>query len=423
MKQEVYWHGRRAPQAPRRLSGDLQADVAVVGGGVTGLSCAERLRAAGVSVALVERDFCGAGASGRSSGFVTPASEIELRSLVSSHGSAEARRIWEFVCSGVEVLRANAREPGFECEYEVQDSLYVANPGLHSDSARAEHEARAELGYPGRLYAGAELAQVLGTSRYKAALRYGGTFSIDPYAYCQALRRRLAAQGADIFEQSPAVELRAGGVATPDGALRAPQVVVCTDRFIPELGALRHEIYHVQTFLGMSQPLAEGALRGMFPSGPTLTWDSDLVYSYFRAAGGNRLLLGGGDLLHTYAHAPPRSLARFARRALAYFHDKFPGIELKLDSVWSGMLGVSKDLLPVMGPDPARDTLWYTGAATGLPWAAALGVYAAERILHGRSDFDAAFSPARRFVIGPRLQAWLSTPLAFALSNGIAKYR
>jgi gamma-glutamylputrescine oxidase len=423
MRESVYWYSRRAPQPPRRLTEAIRTDVVVVGGGVAGLSCAQRLRAAGLDVVVVERGFCGAGASGKSSGFITPASEIELRSLIASHGPAEAGRIWSLALSGVELLRANVHNLALECDYQVQDSLFVANKDRHSRAVRAEHEAREQLGHPSRLYAASEVPQVLGTDSYAAALRYGETFSIDPYAYCQGLRRRLEADGVQIYEDTHVTALRGDGVDTPHGTVRARHVVVCADRFIPALGAFQREIYHVQTFLAMSAPLSEEDLRRLFPSGCTMTWDSDLIYSYFRVAEGNRLLLGGGDLLHTYARAPAKDLMRFARRACAYFKAKFPYVALKVEFAWSGMLGVSKDLLPIMGPDPVHDTIWYAGAATGLPWAAALGAYAAERITAARSDFDAVFSPARKFVIGPRMQAWLSTPLTYAISNGIAKYR
>ena len=86
------------------------------------------------------------------------------------------------------------------------------------------------------------------------------------------------------------------------------------------------------------------------------------------------------------------------------------------------MLGVSKDLLPIMGPDKSNNAVYYVGAATGLPWAAAIGAYAADRVINGRSEFDQVFSPERNFIIGPRIQSLLSTPLTYALSNGIAKY-
>jgi gamma-glutamylputrescine oxidase len=179
----------------------------------------------------------------------------------------------------------------------------------------------------------------------------------------------------------------------------------------------------VQTFLGMTEPLSADALRRVFPAGPVMTWDAALIYSYFRLAEGNRLLLGGGNLVHTYASHPPRSLEPFARHARAQFEATFPGVELRIESAWSGMLGVSKDLLPILGSDSRRPSISYVGAATGLPWAAALGRYAAERILDGRRDFDAAFSPAREFLIGPKLQALLSTPVTFALAHAVTRFR
>jgi gamma-glutamylputrescine oxidase len=288
---------------------------------------------------------------------------------------------------------------------------------------REEHEARRAAGYAGTLFVDHDVARVLGTDRYISALRFGGTFSIDPYAYCQGLRAVLEANGVAIHEASPVTRLGADVVASPQGSVRAEHVVVCADRSIPALGALASEIYHVQTFLGISEPLSAAALRRVFPAGAVMTWDSALIYSYFRLAEGNRLLLGGGNLLHTYASRPPHSLEPFARHAREQFESAFPDVQVRIESAWSGMLGVSKDLLPILGADPRRASICYVGAATGLPWAAALGRYAAERILDGRRDFDAAFSPARRFFIGPRLQALLSTPATFALSHAVTRCR
>jgi glycine/D-amino acid oxidase-like deaminating enzyme len=178
----------------------------------------------------------------------------------------------------------------------------------------------------------------------------------------------------------------------------------------------------VQTFLGISRPLADADMARVFASDRVMTWDTDLIYHYFRAAERERILVGGGDLAHTYAHSQATSMARNARRLTAYFRSRFPDVALELEYVWPGMLGVSKDLLPVMGVDEQHDTVWYAGAATGLPWAAALGIYAAERILGKRNEFDETLSWRRGFKINPRTQALLTKPVSFAICNGIAKY-
>jgi gamma-glutamylputrescine oxidase len=419
---KVFWYDQQKPSEATPLRSEIQVEVVIVGGGMAGLSCAQRLSGAGISVAVVEKEFCGSGASGKSSGFLTPASEIELRSLISSHGKREARRIWDFVVSGVEVIRQTILEHGFACDYQVQDSLYVGNDASGWRSAQAEHRARLQLGFESQLYHSNEISNALGTSGYSGAVRYGGTFAINSYAYCQALSSFLKSRDVKIFESSPVIRLRENGVDTAQGAVRARQVVVCADRFIPELGALRKVIYHVQTFLGISKTLSDEQLAKVFPYSPVMTWDSDLVYNYFRATGENRLLVGGSDLLYTYARSPEENMKRRASRMTSYFRRKFPGVPLKLEYVWPGMLGVSKDLLPVMGSDSIRSTIWYAGAAAGLPWAAALGRYAADRILSGRNEFDDVFSYQRKFVIGPRLQALLSTPLTYGISHGIEKF-
>lgn len=422
MKPEVFWYRQREPHAARRLEGAVETEVVIVGGGVAGLMCAQALLRRGVATVVVERDFCGAGASGKSSGFVTPASEVELGALVSVHGPAEAKRIWEFVLSGVEALRENVLEHRFDCDHQVQDSLFVASDPAGWRTVQGEHRARQELGYASQLHFAEELRSLLGTTRYRGGVRHGGTFALDPYSYCQALRDLLVSAGATIHENSPVIHVAGDRVTTSHGSVRARHVVVCADRFIPDLGALRDEIYHVQTFLGISRPLAKAELSRVFCGGRMLTWDSDLIYSYFRVVGRDRLLLGGGGLLSTYAHDPSLQMARHARRLIRSFGAAFPDLRLELEAVWSGLLGVSKDLLPVMGCDPRHAGVWYVGAATGLPWAAALGLYAADRILDARDDFDRTFAPTRRFVLGRRAQALLSTPLTYALSHVLAKY-
>lgn len=419
----VFWYGTRSGAPFAALSGTVRADAVVIGGGMAGLSCAQRLRDAGKEVVVLEKYFCGAGASGKTSGFVTPDSEIVLSDVVETHGPERAKRIWEFVLSGVDNIRRTITRHQINCDYRVQDSLFVANNSAGQQAVAAEHRTRSNLGYVSRLYpSNTTIRTAVGSSTYVGGVRYPDTFGINSYLYCQALRDILSRAGARIYEQSPAIRITDSGVETPRGTVEARHVVVCTDRFIPEFGFAQAEIYHAQTFLAISRPLADRDIQQIFPNGELMVWDSDLIYHYFRPTGDNRLLLGGGDLWYTYARAPATHTARFARRFRRYASRMFPHIPIELENIWPGMLGVSKDLLPVMGYDPAMPNVWYIGAATGLPWAAALGVYAADRILSGRNEFDKDFSPRRRFLIGRRMQRVLTTPLTYALSHGAAEY-
>jgi len=423
MQSSVFWYTQKPPADRPALTNDYETDVVIVGGGMAGLTCAQELLTGGKRVVLLEAEFCGSGASGKTSGFITPDSEIELSSLVEQHGPEKAKRMWEFVLSGVERIRENIITHHFTCDYAVQDSLFIANSAHKTKYPRREHHARQALDYTSTFYERNTLANIIGSRSYTGAVRYPNTFGINSYLYCQALAAHLITQGAHIFEHSRVQEINAEGVRTSAGYVRAQQIIVCADRFIPDLGVAKQEIYHVQTFLGITRPLDDAQVRTIFPTDRMMVWDTDLVYNYFRITGDNRLLIGGGDVLYTYAHSEAVQVDRFARRLEAYMRKKFPTLTLdELEYVWPGMLGVSKDLLPIMGADPRYGNIWYVGAATGLPWATALGAYAAERLLHDRHEYDADFAWQRTFTIGPRLQRLLTTPATYAISHGMTKY-
>jgi gamma-glutamylputrescine oxidase len=98
--QGVYWQLATVDDPPDVLREDAVADTAIVGGGLAGLSCADRLCDAGQSVIILERGRCGSGASGRSSGFLTPDSELELTDLIRNRGEECAKALWELAGSG-----------------------------------------------------------------------------------------------------------------------------------------------------------------------------------------------------------------------------------------------------------------------------------------------------------------------------------
>lgn len=422
MEHTVFWFTQRPRAASRSLRGSLRADVVIVGGGVAGLSCARRLTRTGRSIVLLERDFCGAGASGRSSGFITPDSELALASLVARLGAENARRLWSFVESGVETIAHEIRSHGFECDHRPQDSLFVAATAGGRNAIEDEHRARVRLGFASRMYEREQMDAVLHTSRCFAAVRYGGTFGIDPYAYCRRLRDQLRIDGVDVYEHTNVVRLSENGVETSGGSVTARHVIVCADRFIPALGELCKELYHVQTFLAATRPLAEADLQRIFADGEVMVWNTRPVYDYFRVIDGRRLLLGGGSLRHTYDRAERSDPAKMSERMLARFRRAFPTVNVELECAWSGMLGVSKDLLPLVGPDARRTSIWYVGGAAGLPWATALGIYVADRIDGAQNELDELFSPQRAFPLGRVASSLLSTPLTYALSHGIVKY-
>lgn len=422
MKQTVYWYSQTPPPISP-LPGDARADVVVVGGGLGGLTCAHALVDRGADVVLLERAFCGAGASGRTSGFITPDSELELSDLVANYGRQQGQALWEFAKSGLERIRRTIEQFAVECDYQIQDSLFVAQTArAFRHVIDAEHRTHTSLGYHSTLYDRPSLATIFGSRVSHGGIRYGGTFGMNAYAYCRALRDELARRGVRIYEGTPVTRLTGHGVDTPHGAVSARAVAVLTDRCLPALGLAAPAVYHVQTFLAISRPLRDSDIRLVFPDDRFMVWDSDLLYHYFRVTGEDRLLLGGADVRSVYARRRTCTPQRAARNLTRYLAAHFPSLTVEFESLWPGFIGVSKDFAPVVGTHEAFPTVHFAGAAAGLPWAAAIGEYLAGKITDGREELDEALGAGRPFPVGRRLQGIVGKPVAFALSHGAAKY-
>lgn len=417
----VFWFDRKERPLPA-LEGTLNTDVVVIGGGMMGLMCARTLRARGQRVCLLEAETCGAGASGRSSGLITPDSELEFCDLVRQFGNEEAPKLWEFASGGVHAIRRAILEDQIDCDLLVQDALFAAATSGGAKLISAEYAARNAFGYSATFYSRESLSSILGSSAYFGALRFGDTFSIDAYRACTGLRQRLLDTGALIFERSPVTRILENGVETAAASVRAPTVIVCTDRFLPTLGLARREVYHVQTFLAISERLGSSDFDRIFPSGPLMVWDTDLTYKYFRLTGDRRLLIGGGTLITTYSRREKHRPEQVARQLTHYLAARFPDVRVKFTACWPGLIGISKDFAPVVGRHPRYSSVHYAAGAAGLPWAAALGRYLAEKVLDGRDDVDGPLAVHRRFPIGPHIQAVLGAPAAFALAHGILKF-
>jgi len=424
-KDEVYWYTLR-PFAPpvrtRTLASDLEVPIAIIGGGIAGLMCAQRLREKNIDCIVLDRSFCGSGATGKSSGFITPDSELELTTLVKSKGPTEARRLWDFAKAGVSAIERTIQEYGLLCDYQVQDSLFVANSLKRAQTIQAEHKAHQELGYPSEYYSAEALPSILGSRAYYGAIRTSETFGMSGYLYCQGLKGVLEQRGVRIYEGVAARRIQAHRVETESHSIAADKVILCTDRYLPELGIVPLDVYHAQTFLAISKPLSDGDLRRLFPASPLMIWDTDLIYQYYRLIAGGRLLVGAASLLYTYALHEKHDARGIVRKIETYLTRVFPGMNVELEYLWPGLIGVSKDFLPLAGKHPHLEDVFFMGAAAGLPWASALGYYMADKLIDGRSDLDGHFAPDRPFPIGHGLETVLRRPVSFALCHGATKY-
>lgn len=415
---QVFWYLQRSGIEPLRAS--LETDVVIIGGGMAGLSAAQAFRERGKNVMLLEQYYCGSGASGKSSGFITPNAELSLTNFIKKYNLSAAQNIWKNINAGVAFIKNNIEKYGIVCDYIPQDTLFMANNKKSMKLLYEEYRNLEKCGFESFFLEKEDVRNFLNTDIYYGGVGYRGSFGIDAYAYCQGMKHILKNLGVQIYEETPVVAIDNHIVHTLHASVKAEQIIVCADRFIPHLGKLNGIIYQIQTFLLLSSVLTHDQIHALFPHLQYMVWDSDLIYTYYRLTTQGRLLLGGSNYLQSYTFQSVHQYQLLVHKLSNYLQRAF-GLELQFEQMWGGLIGISKDIVPIAGKDKDNPSIYYIGACAGLSIAAALGNYSAEHILDNRRDLDTYFSPYRSFPIGSLLGKILGSKISFGLSNLITK--
>jgi gamma-glutamylputrescine oxidase len=393
---QTYWYLNRTAQPA--CHEDMKVDVAIVGGGMAGLHAAQAWSKRGKKVVVLEQYYCGSGATGKSSGFVTPNAEISFTEFSRRYTPEKAHGIWDFITSGVNDIRKNITEYGFACDYSLEDTLMVATSEDALKEFKTESDNLARFGYKTSFYSQEKVRQFIGSDGYHGGMTYEDTFGINPYLYCQEMKKHLQKSGVMVFEETTVTSIDGDTVLTAHANIIAEHIIVCTDRFMPELGLLTEQVAQVQTFVMISESLTDTQMRGVFPQKNLLVWDSEPIYNYFRMTPHKQLLLGGGNMKFAFPSVATHDCREMFTQLTNYFETKFPGLNIQFKNIWPGLIGCSKDVQPLVGKDKDNPFLYYVTAVAGLPIAAAAGRYSAECYLEGRTDMDEYFSPYRSII-------------------------
>ena len=410
------------------LMQDITCDVLVVGGGMSGVSCAAALMDKGLDVVLVEKNILGGSSSGRSAGFLTPDSELELSQLVRRFGLQGARAIWEVPVKGIALIKEHVERFDIACDFRRQDSLFVGIGKGGKKDVQDEFDCRRQVGFTDQLiYDRQELEHHIGSVGFTGAVRYSNTYGIDSLQYLQGMKRVLLERGVRVFENTEIRSLEGNTAHGHAGCIKAGQVVVAIDKMTHRFAPLADEVFHAQTFLSISEPLSDADVARLFPGGEEFQmWDSTLVYSYWRLVAGNRLLLGGGSSITTFL---PNAWyhADVIDGVHKRFKSHFPFLkDLHFPQYWPGRIDTSRDLLPIIVKDRTNPTVHFIQGVVGLPWASFSGHFVAANILGTATAEDQRyytyFTDRRRFAFPVWLEKVIGKPALFAMNNGWAKY-
>ena len=337
------------------LDGDVRADVAIVGGGFTGLSAAAHLAEAGASVVLLEAERLGDGASMRNGGQMGTGQRADVLEQESKYGTERARELFALAEEAKRHLHEFTAARGIDMRYRP-GQLSVAHKARHVDEYRAFAEALTDrYGYPHATFMDREeTAARLGSVRYHGGIRDTGTGHIDPAALIVGTARAAAAAGAKLCERTrvSAVEPDGAGVRieTPRGTVRADRALIAVNGYGEDLSSpYAKHVMPIRSFIGATEPLEdEWAAPDLLPGGEAVD-DSRFVVRYFRRIewpdGRSRLLFGGRE---TYSHSadpvPPRGLETHVRRQIA---EVYPALaNVPISHAWGGSVAITMNREP-----------------------------------------------------------------------------
>jgi glycine/D-amino acid oxidase-like deaminating enzyme len=400
------WHDTTPTDwTPRpSLAGDTEADVSIVGAGLTGLWTAHYLAEADPSlrIVVVEAEVAGFGASGRNGGWCSALFPASLSSLtrISSRPAAQAQYA-AMRASVDEVLRATAAE-GIDAQAAKGGTIVLARNRAQWTRAQQDPDAQ--------LLSAAEAAQRLRATRTIGATYTPDCAALHPGRLVRGLADAVERRGVRIVERTPATGISPGVVRTARGVVRAPHVVRATEGFTPLLPGARREVVPVYSLVIATEPL------------PAATWDeiglaqretfSDHrhLVVYGQRTADDRLVFGGrGAPYHFGSRVRPSF--DLDQRVFAGLHatllDLFPVLTgTRFTHAWGGPLGIPRDWCASVGLD----------RSTGLGWA---GGYVGDGVtttnLAGRTLRDLILGRTTELTALPwvdhRSPAWEPEPL------------
>ncbi len=375
---------------PRAFEGDLACDVAVIGGGFTGLSAALACAERGFSVVLVEAEHIGFGASGRNGGQLIPGLRWTASELEAEFGRERADALFD-LCWRDNRVTARIAKHGIDCDLKAGHLEAAWTPKDFDAMQREAAFLATRFNYQTDVVAKQDMAAHIASPLYHGGIHdpQGGHF--HPLNYALGLAQAAEAAGVRIAE----------GRRVSIDDLPAQFIIDATDNWIgavePDLGRYTVPImnYNVAT-----APLANA--DALLPSDAAVA-DSRFVLNYFRLSADKRLIFGGGE---RYSQTPPRDIAAFVRPFMAQV---FPQIaDAKIDYGWGGAVAVTMNRLPHIGR--RRNVFFAHGfSGHGALVTTLAGELIAEAMAGTAERFDVlAGLPSRPFPGGK----WLRQPLA-----------
>jgi glycine/D-amino acid oxidase-like deaminating enzyme len=372
-----------------RLGHDEEADIAIIGAGVTGATAAYRLSRAGASVVVVDRRDVASGSSAASTGLLMYEIDKSLGDLAGLVGIDAAVRAYRLGVEAIERIEAICEDLGDSCGFTRRPCLYLASSSRDAAMLATEHALRRAHGFAVDLLTAGDVLSRFGL-RASAALWTFGEAELDCYRFTHRLLAAAARAGARIYDRTQVIKIRrvAGRLElrTVDGCLVRARRLIWAGGYETTESIRGHITDLSSTWACATEPVA--ALES-WPE-RCLIWETARPYFYVRTTDDGRVLMGGEDSRYSQRHTRTRLLTAKTDTLLRRFHMMFPQINVEAAYSWAGVFAETSDGLPCIGAMRGNPDTWYALGYGGN--GITLGVIAADLLRdawQGRANPDA----------------------------------
>lgn len=354
--------------------GALQADVAIVGGGLTGCTTAYACAAAGLKVALVEADRVGQGNGGRSTGWLSADPGVSFVAIEKAMGRRAARHAWQAWRRAALDMAALVRRLKLKCDLADRETMVVASTADGVNWLKREQKTRRD--------AGLDASLVRSSSGQQAALRSRDGAVLDPYRAALGLAAAAVTRGAVVFERTPVSRVTFGRksaeVFVEGGSIRAGRVVIATGSPTPLFRALRRHFWFDSRYVAVTERIP-ARIRRTLGSPNMVVRDVATPPHVVRWVGDGRLLVAGAASEQPPDRLREKTIVQRTGQLMYELSTIYPDISGIMPAYgWDASYSRTEDGLPFIGPH--RNYPFHL-FAFGDSSAGVTGAYLASRIL------------------------------------------
>lgn len=366
-KHQSYYAATARDTAPfDHMTGDMTVDVAIVGGGFTGVATALELAEQGRSVALFEGQTIGWGATGRNGGQVTGSLSGDVamhREFARQIGTKDAHDfVWDLRWRGHDIIQKRVAKYKIQCDLQFGHMQTAITPA-HVAELQAVYDLGCAQGMADDLtwIDANQIRYFLGTDLYIGGLLNRRNMHLHSLDLCRAEARAIQSLGGQVFENCRVQSIATGAAPklhTDQGIVQARHVVLAGNAYhMLNQRHLRGKLFPASLSNMATRPLSDAEISAINPH-RLAVYDSRFVLDYYRITADNRLMFGSGT---NYSGRPSADIAADLRPALNRVFPQLRGIEI--DFAWSGMDGIIINRIPQVGR--IDDTLLYVQGYSG----------------------------------------------------------